>query len=53
MSNNPRAEKLRKIVITGKTPATFLPGLPRDVATKGDIPLFTVLNIMLRHIFIL
>jgi hypothetical protein len=38
MSNNPRAEKLRKIVITGKIPATFVPGLPREVATKGEIP---------------
>ena len=36
MSNNERAATLRNIVITGKTEATFLPGLPRDVAIKGD-----------------
>jgi hypothetical protein len=36
MSNDPNAARLRRIVISKTTKATFLPGLPKDVAIKGQ-----------------
>jgi len=35
MENSDRATDLRKIIISGDKKATFLPGLPKDIAYIG------------------
>ena len=35
MSNDPKSAKLRNMIVTKKTKATFVNGLPKDVASKG------------------